>query len=443
MNATSLLLGIVIGLVIGAGLVSIIFLASRKKTDDAGNVLREEFRTGREEANNTARELREEIASSLKSTNETLVSNLTKIGGLQQSQLDGMTKQLNDLNQSILGSLELIRNSIDCRIKELREGNELKLEEMRRTVDEKLQTTLEKRISESFSQVSQHLEAVHKGLGEMQNLAMGVGDLKKVLSNVKVRGTWAEVQLGALLEQILAPGQYEKNVHTKDSSREVVEFAIKLPGPKDEPGTCVWLPIDSKFPQEDYSRIQDAAERSDPDAVQKASDSLARTLRGSAQEIHDKHINPPRTTDFAIMFLATEGLYAEALRQPDLVEQIQRQWRIVIAGPTTLAALLSSLRMGFQTLAIEQRAAEVWKVLAGVKMEFSKFGGMLDKVKRQLDTASHTIEQTGVRTRAMERKLLSVEQMPDSEAARILQLPTESVDIDSDDSEMSDDHKEQ
>jgi len=243
-----------------------------------------------------------------------------------------------------------------------------------------------------------------------------------VLTNVKARGTWAEVQLGALLGEILAPGQYEKNVHVEAGDAEMVEYAVRLPGPKDEPGSCVWLPIDSKLPQEDYIRIQDAADSGDVEATRLATDALARAIRLEAQDIHRKYVKPPHTTDFAIMFLATEGLYAEVVRQPALVDDLQQRYRVVVAGPTTLAALLSSLRMGFQTLAIEQQAVEVWRVLGGVKTEFARFGDVLAKVKRQLETASRTIDQTGVRTRAMERKLRAVEQLPDDEAQRVLDL---------------------
>lgn len=312
--------------------------------------------------------------------------------------------------------------TFDARVKELQEGNERKLEEMRKTVDEKLHDTLEKRLGESFKLVSDRLEAVHKGLGEMQNLATGVGDLKRVLTNVKARGTWAEVQLGVLLEQVLTADQYERNVSVKVDSLERIEYAVRLPGSKDEPGSHVWLPIDSKFPQEDYIRLQEAAEKADLTAVQAATDALARTIRSSAKDIHDKYVNPPSTTDFAIMFLATEGLYAEVLRQPALVEELQQRFRIVLAGPTTLVAILSSLRIGFQTLAIEQRASEVWRVLGAVKTEFVKFGDVLDKVKKQLNTASRTIEQTGVRSRAIERSLRSVQQLPDVESSKMLAL---------------------
>jgi len=290
-------------------------------------------------------------------------------------------------------------------------------------VDEKLQGTLEKRLGESFKLVSDRLEAVQRGLGEMQNLATGVGDLKKVLTNVKSRGTWAEVQLGTILEQFMAPGQFERNVKTKAGSSDVVEFAIRLPGRPDEPESAVWLPIDSKFPQEDYLRLQEASDAGDAEGVQKAADALGRTLKMEAQKIQEKYLDPSGTTDFGIMFLATEGLYAEALRQPDLVPTLQERFRIVVAGPTTLAAILSSLRMGFQTLAIEKRASEVWEVLGAVKTEFGKFGDVLGKVKRQLGTASKTIDAAETRTRAMERKLRSVQQLPDEDADALLQLP--------------------
>ena len=293
---------------------------------------------------------------------------------------------------------------------------------MRKTVDEKLHVTLERRLGESFKLVGDQLESVQKGIGEMQSLAAGVGDLKRVLTNVKARGTWAEVQLGALLDEILAPGQFEKNVHVEAGAAEVVEYAIRLPGPKDDPGSCVWLPIDSKLPQEDYIRIQDAADVGDVEATRQATEALARAIRLAAQDIHRKYVKPPHTTDFAVMFLATEGLYAEVVRQPALVDDLQQRYRVVVAGPTTLAALLSSLRMGFQTLAIEQQAVEVWRVLGGVKTEFARFEGVLAKVKRQLETASRTIDQTSVRTRAMERTLRAVEQLPGDEAERVLDL---------------------
>jgi DNA recombination protein RmuC len=397
--------------------------------------VRDELRAGREEASKAARESREELSSALNAANASISTNLTTLGDVQRVQLDTVGKQLKELGESNSQSLERIRVTVDSRVKELQDGNEKKLDEMRKTVDEKLHVTLEKRLGESFKLVSERLEAVQRGLGEMQNLATGVGDLKRVLTNVKTRGTWAEVQLGALLEQILTPSQFARNVQTKEDSREVVEFAIRLPGPKDEPDTCVWLPIDSKFPQEDYLRLQDAAERGDVEAVQKATDALARSIRLQAETISSKYLCPPCTTDFAIMFLPTEGLYAEVLRQPSLLEDLQHKHHVMVAGPTTLAALLNSLRMGFQTLAIEQQSAEVWKILAAVKTEFSKFGDVLVKVKKQLNTAANTIGETERRSRAMERKLRGVESLPETEASQVLALGAIAVEDEVDDAD--------
>ena len=392
--------------------------------------VRAELRAGREEAERSSRASREELARGLASGNEMLATTLGGMAEVQREQLDGVSKRLTELTASNQTALDSIRATVDARVIELQAGNEKKLEQMRATVDEKLQSTLEKRLGESFKLVSDQLESVQKGLGEMQTLATGVGDLKRVLTNVKARGTWAEVQLGALLEEILAPGQFERNVHVESGSREMVEYAVRLPGPKDEPGSCVWLPIDAKLPQEDYVRIQDAADVADVEATGRATDALARAVRLEAQSIHDKYVKPPHTTDFAIMFLATEGLYAEVVRQPALVEDLQQRYRVVVAGPTTLAALLSSLRMGFQTLAIEQQAVEVWRVLGAVKTEFGKFGDVLAKVKRQLDTAGRTIDETGRRTRAMERRLRVVEELPDAEAELVLDLAGVGADAD-------------
>ena len=396
--------------------------------------LRDELRLGREESGRAARESREELARGLAAANDTLAATLKNMSEVQRAQLDGLARSLKELSESNQTSLERIRTTIDARVRELQDGNEKKLEEMRKTVDEKLHVTLEKRLGESFKLVSDQLESVQKGLGEMQSLATGVGDLKRVLTNVKARGTWAEVQLGALLAEILAPGQFEKNVHVEPGDAEVVEYAIRLPGAKDEPGSCIWLPIDSKLPQEDYIRIQDAADLGDVEATRLATEALGRAIRLAAQDIHRKYVKPPHTTDFAVMFLGTEGLYAEAVRQPALVDELQQRYRIVVAGPSTLAALLSSLRMGFQTLAIEQQAVEVWRVLGGVKTEFGKFGQVLDRVKRQLDTARRTIDETGVRTRAMERKLRIVEQLPEAEAERVLELAAADDELEPDES---------
>jgi DNA recombination protein RmuC len=333
---------------------------------------------------------------------------------LQRSQLVdalGELKSLTEISQTQLGAL---RASVDQQLTQIRESNEKKLEEMRKTVDEQLQGTLEKRLGDSFSLVSERLEAVQRGLGEMQNLATGVGDLKRALTNVKTRGTWGEFQLGAILEQILTPDQYSANVRTNENSQESVEYAIRLPGRFNDPASSVWLPIDSKFPLEDYRRLTEAAEAGNAEGVTAAVAALAATVHLCAQTICEKYLNPPKTTDFAILFLPTEGLYGEVLRQPGLVEQLQNTYRVTVAGPTTLAAILNSLRMGFKTLAIEQRASEVWNILGGIKTEFGKFGAVLDKVKSQLETAGNTIDKTLTRTRAMEKKLRDVEQLPEA-----------------------------
>ncbi len=379
-----------------------ILLARAGRLDPAAleRALREELRIGREEAARAARELRDETRQSAAASRE-------------------------EATRAIAG----VREGIEQRLRDLQASNEAKLEQMRRTVDEKLHDTLEKRLGESFRTVSQQLEAVHKGLGEMQSLASGVGDLKRVLTNVKVRGTWGEVQLGAILEQVLTPEQYDRNVATKKGSREVVEFAVRLPGGGD--GDIVHLPIDSKFPHEDYARLVEASEAGDHEAVQKASAELARAVKKCAQDIRDKYLDPPHTTDFALMFLPTEGLYAEIVRQGGLCEELQQTFRVVVAGPTTLSALLSSLRMGFRTLAIEKSASEVWRVLSAVKTEFGKFGGFLDKVRSQLATASRTLEDAGTRTKQMERRLKQVEGLGDAEARSVLGIE---LDVDDDES---------
>jgi len=384
--------------------------------------IREEFRSAREESAQGARNLREEVSAGQKSSMDTMVKTIGEMRRSQSDQLGSIARRIQEMTASNTSGLETLRSTIDAQLKHLQESNEKKLDQMRETVDEKLQSTLEKRLGESFKLVSERLEAVQHGLGEMQNLATGVGDLKRMLTNVKARGTWGEVQLSALLEQVLTPDQYGKNVNIKDGSQESVEYAIRLPGGDDEPESCVWMPIDSKFPQEDYLRLVESADAADADGVQKATAALIRSIHNSAKEIRDKYIDPPKTTDFAIMFLPTEGLYAEVLRQPGQVEKIQQDYRIVIAGPTTLSAILNSLRVGFRTLAIEKRSSEVWKVLAAVKTEFGKFGDILGKVKKQLKTASNTIDQTKVRTRAMERKLRAVEELPAERTTEVLEL---------------------
>jgi DNA recombination protein RmuC len=331
----------------------------------------------------------------------------------------GLQQQLAALTEANERKLAEVRATLEAKLKDLQTDNAAKLEEMRRTVDEKLHQTLETRLGESFKLVSDRLEAVHKGLGEMQTLAAGVGDLKKVLTNVKTRGTWGEVQLESLLEQMLTLGQYEKNVATVPGSSERVEFAVRLPG-RDAHDQPVWLPIDAKFPREDYERLLDAQERADAAGAEIAAKSLENRIRDEARTIREKYIAPPHTTDFGLLFLPTEGLYAEVLRRPGLTDLLQREYRVTVSGPTTLTALLNSLQMGFRTLAIEQRSSEVWQLLGAVKTEFGKFGEILARTKEQLDKASNTIGAAEVRTRAIERKLRGVEQLSNDQARALL-----------------------
>jgi|TARA_Y100000590_G_scaffold209717_1_gene237600 DNA recombination protein RmuC len=368
------------------GIILFIFLIKRKNIGQ--NFVQDELRLGRSESNENASKLREEII-----------------------------KTIEEKSRSQQESINNLNSLIDKQLRLIQEGNEKKLEQMRQTVDEKLQSTLEKRLGESFKMVGEQLEAVQRGLGEMQSLATGVGDLKKVLTNVKARGTWGEYQLGNILEEILTPEQYEKNVKPKQGSEEIVEYAVRLPG--HDKSSQVWLPIDSKFPQESYIRLKDASEKSDVDATEKASSELIRSIKKSAKDISDKYIDPPHTTDFAIMFLPTEGLYAEIVRQPGMLDDLQHQ-RIVVAGPTNLSAILNSLSMGFRTLAIENRSSEVRKILSAVKTEFNAFGDVLTKVKTQLDRASGTIDKAGIRTRAMQRKLKDIEELPANESTKVL-----------------------
>ena len=406
-------------------LIILLFLKTsyKRAIKEVEQTVREEFRSNRDESARAARDLREEVVSAQRSSIETMIQTIGELGNLQRDKLESVERRIKELTDSNEARIEKLRNTLDAQLKSLQEANEKKLDQMRQIVEEKLQNTLEKRLAESFKIVSERLEAVQRGLGEMQSLATGVGDLKRVLTNVKARGTWGEVQLGALLEQILTPDQYDKNVQTREESRETVEYAIRLPGPGNDSRAAVcWLPIDSKFPQEDYLRLVSAADAADLDAVEKSTVALVRAVQASAKEIAEKYLDPPGTTDFAIMFLPTEGLYAEILRQPGLMEKLQQTSRVVVAGPTTLSAILSSLRMGFRTLAIEKRSSEVWNVLAAVKTEFGKFGDVLAKVKNHLDAASNTIDQTGVRTRAMKRKLREVEQLPMDASEKLLGL---------------------
>jgi len=382
------------------------------KSDDATiAAVREEFRTSREDRSRANKELREELSAGQTRAIDTLVKTLGESSKATSDQLERVRLQIKELTESNDIRLERVRTTLDAQLKQLQEGNEKKLDEMRKTVDEKLQGMLERRLGESFKLISSQLDMVSKGLGEMQVLATGVGDLKRVLTNVKTRGTWGEVQLGAILEQILTSEQYEKNWRPKTDTQASVEYAIKLPG-QGGAGEAVFLPIDAKYPQDDYQRIVDAAALGDLEAVAAGQKALFASIRRMAQDISSKYILPPLTTDFAIMFLPTEGLYAEVLREPGLHEDIQQRHRVVITGPTTLSATLNSLRMGFRTLAIEKHSSEVWKTLGRAKTEFGKFGEILDRVKRQLTAAANTIDETGVRTRVIERTLREVEALP-------------------------------
>ena len=328
----------------------------------------------------------------------------------QQRFADTLSQRLNELTQRNEQRIGEMRTTLESRLKELQADNASKLEQMRQTVDEKLHATLETRLTESFGNVTAMLAQVHQGLGDMNKLAADVGGLQRVLNNVKSRGVFGEVQLAGLLEQVFAPDQYSANVATVPDSNERVEFAVRFPGSSID--SVVWLPIDAKFPREDYERLLDAQERADAEAARGAGDALERRVRQEAARIRDKYVSPPHTTEFAILFLPTEGLYAEVLRRPGLVDALQRDLRIAVAGPTTLLALMTSFHMGFRTLAIEKRSSEVWKTLGAVKTEFSKFGDVLDSVKSKLDQASTQIEKTGVRTRAIERRLREVESLP-------------------------------
>jgi DNA recombination protein RmuC len=403
-----ILLGVLIVLVL-LSLVVLIAVWRRDPSAKQSGELDARLGTIRQDIDRIERNLREEQRSGRGETQAALES----FDRSQQARLD----KLNETTERRLGE---VRETLEKQLKELQADNAGKLDQMRQTVDEKLQSTLETRLGESFKLVSERLEQVHRGLGEMQGLAAGVGDLKRVLGNVKTRGVFGEVQLAAILEQVLTPDQYAANVATRPGSNERVEFAIRLPGTGGSADSHLWLPIDAKFPREDYERLLDAQERADADAATAAGAALERRLRDEAKTIAGKYIEPPHTTDFAILFLPIEGLYAEALRRGGLVDSLQRDHRIVVAGPTTLAATLNSLRMGFRTLAIEKRSSEVWQVLGAVKTEFGKFGEVLAKTRKKLSEAADVIDSAGVRTRAIERKLRSVESMEPGEARRLL-----------------------
>ena len=386
--------------------------SSTKISSEKLDSIRTESATG-------ANQLRQEVIAALNGITEATTRTMGELSNIQKVQLDAMSSAIGKLSDSNETKLEAIRVTVEGKLQSMQIDNAKQLDQMRQTVDEKLQGTLEKRLGESFKQVSERLEQVHKGLGEMQTLATGVGDLKKVLTNVKTRGTWGEVQLGALLEQVLNPDQFSANVATKDGG-ERVEFAIKLPGQGADKDETVWLPIDAKFPVEDYQRLIEAQERADVEGADVAGKQLENRVKTCAKDIREKYLIPPKTTDFGILFLPIEGLFAEVIRRPGLAEIIQRECRVVIAGPTTLWSILNSLQMGFRTLAIQKRSSEVWNLLAAVKTEWAKYGLVLDAVQTKLHQASDTIEKAQARSRAVGRKLKDVQELPVGEAIALL-----------------------
>lgn len=388
------------------------FSAIEGRFEQTEREFREELARSRQESAFGDRQMREEMRAGIGLLADSLLSRMAEIARLQKDQLDSFSRQLADLTALNEAKLEALRAAMENRLLALQASSTEKLDQMRQIVDEKLQATLEKRLGDSFKQVSERLEQVYTGLGEMRTLAAGVGDLKKVLTNVKTRGTWGEIRLSHILEQILTAEQYAANVATRPGGSERVEFAIRLPGSDSSRVEVVWLPIDAKFPQEDYQRLIDAQEAADKSAADRALKSLEQRVKLEARAIREKYIEPPHTTDFGILFLPVEGLYAEVLRIPGLCDLLQREHRIVVAGPTTLAALLNSLQMGFRTLAVERRSSEVWELLGIVKNEFAKFGDTLARTKKKLQEAAHTIDRAEVRTRAIERKLRRVEETP-------------------------------
>lgn len=428
---------ILLGILILLAILNLLFTLRRRESVDLRPQLKEvessiessikdEFQRNRKESSENAQINREELAGSLKSFEERFSQNIKELNELLRQKFADFNHQQVENNKQATDHIKEIEKTIEKQLRSIREDNTKQLDEMRKTVDEKLQTTLEKRLGESFKQVSDRLEQVHKGLGEMQTLASGVGDLKKVLSNVKTRGVLGEYQLGNILEQILTPEQYSRNVATKKGSQANVEYAIKLPGKnRDEE---IWLPVDSKFPIESYEVLLDAYEKGVPEQIESAQKVLIKAVEGFAKVISDKYIDPPHTTDFGIMFLPVESLYAEVLRHPGLFETLQRKYKITVTGPTTLSALLNSLQMGFRTLAVQKRSSEVWSVLGAVKTEFGKFSEQLNRVQKQLNSASGSLETLrSTRTNQIERKLRNVETMDSLESKEVLELPSETL----------------
>lgn len=381
--------------------------------------VKNEMITNRRETGDNAQRIREELSATLKNFGELITQNMANVHTIQKDNFFALLNKQSEQNTITTAKLDQLRETLEKKLTDLQSGNERKLDEMRATVDEKLQKTLETRLGESFKLVSERLEAVHKGLGDMQQLATGVGDLKRVLSNVKTRGVLGEYQLANILDQILTIDQYARNVKTKEGSNALVEFAVKLPGREDK-DKAVWLPIDSKFPKEDFEGLMDAYDQALPELIDEYRKSFVKGIKKCAFDICSRYIDPPNTTDFAILFLPFESLYAEVLRTPGLFESIQREYKIIVTGPTTLSALLNSLQMGFRTLAIEKRSGEVWQLLGAVKTEFGNFGSILEKTQKKLQEASNVIEQAGVRSRAIERKLRDVQELPKDQAVALI-----------------------
>ncbi|MEY2986077.1 MAG: hypothetical protein RJB24_306 [Candidatus Parcubacteria bacterium] len=418
----------IVGLIIVVLQIFIIFLIKGNNSSDhnldklisnSEKRLKDDLHSIRKDSRELAQEGRVELGNNLNAFGNSLLKRLHESSVMQKGQLEIFSQQLLELTKQNSTKLELIRDTVEKRLTELQKDNNQKLEKMRETVDEKLQSTLEKRLAQSFQSVSERLEQVHKGLGEMQHLAVGVGDLKKVLSNVKTRGTWGEVQLGNLLEQILTKEQYQANVATKKDSKDIVEYAIKLPG-KDKNLNHIWLPIDAKFPIEDYQRLLEAEDANDRVAIDIANKAIEKRLKDEGKKIKTKYIYPPNTTDFAILFIPIEGLYAQVLKLPGLVDFIQREYRVMITGPTTITAILNSLQMGFRTLAIEKQSSEIWQTLSEVKTEFGRFGEILERTQKKLQEASNQIDAGATRARAIERKLKNVD---------TLEMPKVEVDV--------------
>jgi DNA recombination protein RmuC len=423
--------------------------AATRQADQARIELLANLQTGndklerelRREISESSRGGRQELTQSFASFQQTVVQQSSEatrtqntqidafgqqLGLLQKTLSDTLSNQLSGLSESNARRMNEVRETLEKQLAQLQSTNAAKLDEMRATVDEKLQTTLQARLGESFKQVADRLEQVHKGLGEMQTLAQGVGDLKHLLTNVKTRGIFGEAQLAALLEQVFVPDQYAVQIATRPGSKFVVDFAIKLPGKSDD-GAPLWLPIDAKFPNEDYERLLDAQGRADVAGAEAAGKALEQRIRLEAKSMVEKYVEPPFTTDFAILFLPTEGLYAEVLRRPGLMEALQREHRVTLAGPTTLLAIMSSFQMGFRTLALEKRSSEVWQVLGAVKNEFGKFGGMLDKARAQTETVLKTLTDGDIRKRAMDRTLRQVEALPDAQSQALLPIDLDST----------------